>query len=72
MAGGNRAFTLQDVLGQLNSDSGQSSSSSSFEVNQLVVGQETLGFAESARCTTGATSFNWDATGAKWGTLPWQ
>ena len=73
MAGGNRAYTLQDVLGQLNGEIANGATGTTpIEVNQLVVSNETLGFAESAHCTTGATSFKWDASGAYWGTLPWQ
>jgi hypothetical protein len=73
MAGGNRAYTLQDILGQLNGEiASNAGSTTSIEVNQLVVGEEVLGFAESASCTTGAASFKWDAAGANWGSLPWQ
>jgi hypothetical protein len=72
MAGGNRAFTLQDILGQLNQDSGATSSDVPYEVNVLVVDSEALGFNDSTTVATGATSFKWDAAGAYWGTLPWQ
>ena len=72
MAGGNRPYSLQDVLGQLNQDSGVTTTDTNIEVNVLVIDSETLGFNDSVSATTGATSFKWDASGAYWGTLPWQ
>ena len=68
---GNRPYSLQDVLGQLNQDAAESSSDTNIEVNVLVIDSETLGFNDSVTATTGATSFKWD-NGSKWGTLPWQ
>lgn len=72
MAGGNRGYTIEDVLGQLNTDSGASSTSdTSIQINLLGTAAETLGFNDTATATAGATSFKWD-NGVDWGTLPWQ
>lgn len=73
MAGGNRAFTLQDVLGQLNQDaSGQSSQDdSALQINQLAVLSDGVAVSEAVTLATAGTSFSWNDSNAVWGSLPW-
>lgn len=72
MAGGNRAFTLQDVLGQLNQDSsGQSSADTAFQLNQLAGVPEQVTATDAVTVATAGTSFSWNDSNAVWGALPW-
>lgn len=72
MSGGNRAYTLQDVLGQLNQDSaqGQTDDSATLQINQLSGVFDTVQAADAVTTATGGVSFNWDA-GFHWGAVGW-
>ncbi|MBT8160985.1 MULTISPECIES: hypothetical protein [Arthrobacter] len=72
MAGGNRAYTLQDVLGQLNQDSsqGQTDDGAGLQINQLTGVFDTVVAADTVTTVTGGVSFNWDAS-AVWGSVEW-
>lgn len=72
MSGGNRAFTLQDVLGQLNQDSsGSSTDDSALQINQLALLADQVAVADAVTAATAGTSFNWNDSNAYWGALPW-
>lgn len=72
MAGGNRAYTLQDVLGQLNQDSaqGQTDNGASLQINQLTGVYDTVKAADAVTLTEGTASFDWNAS-APWGSVQW-
>lgn len=72
MSGGNRAFTLQDVLGQLNQDaSGQSAQDdSALQINQLALLSDGVTVADAVTFATRADSIYWNG-GATWGDFQW-
>lgn len=72
MAGGNRAYTLQDVLGQLNQDSaqGQTDNGAALQINQLTGVFDTVVAADVVTLAEAGVGFNWNA-GTKWGTQAW-
>lgn len=72
MAGGNRAYTLQDVLGQLNQDSaqGQTDNGAALQINQLTGVFDTVVAADAVTTATGGVSFNWNS-GFTWGSVEW-